>query len=176
MSSRPELKLDWCGHDAAKYAVEHWHYSECLPAGKLLKVGVWEAGLFIGAVIFSRGANNNLGRPFSLAQVEIAELTRIALTKHCAPVTRIVSIAFQFLRKNSPGLRLIVSYADPLKGHHGGIYQGGGMDLLRCITTPARSNARWGCDAQADSERIVWNHKRHDEISHHVETQIPHAA
>jgi hypothetical protein len=27
MSSKPVLKLDWCSHAAAKYAVEHWHYS-----------------------------------------------------------------------------------------------------------------------------------------------------
>ena len=26
--SKPTLKLDWCSHEAAKYAVEHWHYSK----------------------------------------------------------------------------------------------------------------------------------------------------
>ena len=25
------VKLDWCGYDAARYAVEHWHYSKSLP-------------------------------------------------------------------------------------------------------------------------------------------------
>ena len=31
MSDKPVLKLDWCSHAAAKYAVEHWHYeSRCL--------------------------------------------------------------------------------------------------------------------------------------------------
>ena len=134
MSSRPELRLDWCGHDAAKYAVEHWHYSECLPAGKIVKVGVWEDSVFIGCVLFSRGANNNLGSPYNLKQIEVAELTRVALNKHTAPVTRIVSIALRFLRLNSPGLRLIISYADPLKGHHGGIYQGGGW--IYCGASP----------------------------------------
>lgn len=126
MNSRPELKLDWCSHAAAKYAVEHWHYSKCLPSGKVVKVGVWESGTFIGAVLFSRGANNHLGSPYKLNQLEICELTRIALTKHQTPVTRIVAVAFRFLKQSSPGLRMIVSYADPLQGHHGGIYQGGG--------------------------------------------------
>ena len=32
-------------------------------------------------------------------------------------------LAVRFLRKSSPGLRLIVSYADASQGHHGGIYQ-----------------------------------------------------
>jgi hypothetical protein len=30
------------------------------------------------------------------------------------------------LKKQSPKLRLIISYADPEQGHHGGIYAGGG--------------------------------------------------
>ena len=33
------LRLDWCSHDAAKYAVEHYHYSRSMPAGKTVKVG-----------------------------------------------------------------------------------------------------------------------------------------
>lgn len=122
---KPVLKIDWATHEAAKYACENWHYSECMPAGKLLKVGAWEDGKFIGVVIFGRGANNKLGSPYGLQQISICELVRIALTKHKTAVTRIASIAINFLKKQSPGLRLIVSYADPMQGHHGGIYQGG---------------------------------------------------
>lgn len=125
MSSRPDLKLDWCDQVAAKYAVTHWHYSRSLPAGKSVKIGAWEDGRFVGCVVFSRGANNHIGAPYGLDQTEVAELTRVALTTHSAPVTRIVSIAIRQLRKQSPGLRLIVSYADPGEGHHGGIYQAG---------------------------------------------------
>ena len=29
--SKAILKLDWCDYKAAKYAVEHWHYSKSLP-------------------------------------------------------------------------------------------------------------------------------------------------
>jgi hypothetical protein len=76
-------------------------------------------------VIFSRGANNNMLRPFGLSHSEGCELTRIALTRHQSPVTRIVSVAIKFLAVNSPELRLIVSFADPQQGHHGGIYQAG---------------------------------------------------
>jgi len=125
MSSRPELKIDWCTHEAAKYAVEHWHYSKCMPCGKMNAVGVWEAGKFIGTVLFSRGANHNIGRPYGLTQTEVVELTRVALTKHAATVTRIVSLAFRFIKKKSPGIRLCVSYADPEQGHIGVIYQAG---------------------------------------------------
>jgi hypothetical protein len=119
------LKLDWCSFEAAKYAVLKWHYSQAMPSGKLTKIGVWEHDKFIGCVLFGRGANNTLGAPYGLSQTECCELVRIALTKHETPVTRIVAIAIRMLKKLSPGLRLIVSFADTEQDHHGGIYQGG---------------------------------------------------
>jgi hypothetical protein len=122
---KPVLKIDWATHQAAKYAVENWHYSESMPAGKLVKVGAWENGKFIGVVLFGRGANNNIGKPYGLSQTAACELVRIALTKHITPVSKIAAIAMRFLKANSPSLRLIISYADPLQGHHGGIYQAG---------------------------------------------------
>jgi len=118
--------MDWATHEAAKYAVENWHYSKVLPAGKLLKVGIWENRTFIGVVLFGRGASPNLGNPYGLQQDECVELVRVALTKHLTPVSRIVSIAIKFLRKSNPRIRLIVSFADAAQGHHGGIYQAGG--------------------------------------------------
>lgn len=120
-----ELKIDWATHEAAKFACEKWHYSKILPTGKIVKIGVWENAKFIGVVLFSRGASPHLGTKFNLKQTELCELTRVALTTHIAPVSRIVSIALKFLRKQSPGLRLVVSFADPERGHAGGIYKAG---------------------------------------------------
>jgi len=45
------LHLDWCSHDAARHAVMRWHYSRQMPSCKLVKVGVWEDGRFVGAII-----------------------------------------------------------------------------------------------------------------------------
>lgn len=118
-----QLKIDWATHASAKYACENWHYSKSVPVPPLVKVGVWECGEFIGVVIFSRGASGNLLKPYGLDQDQGCELTRIALTKHVAPVSRILRLAMKFLGKNSPELRLIVSFADPQYGHHGGVYQ-----------------------------------------------------
>jgi hypothetical protein len=125
-SSKSDLRVDWATHAAAKYACEHWHYSKSVPVPPLVKVGVWETNKYIGVILFSRGANNNMLKPFGLSVTEGCELTRVALSGHCAPVSRIIKIALKFLRDNSPGLRLIVSFADPSHGHHGGIYQAGG--------------------------------------------------
>lgn len=62
--SKPTLKLDWCSHEAAKYAVEHWHYSKCMPKSKLAKVGVWEDDRFIGVVMFGVGATKDIVAPY----------------------------------------------------------------------------------------------------------------
>ena len=120
-----DLRLDWASYDAAKFACMHWHYSKCLPVGKLVKIGVWEYDKYIGCVLFGRGANHNMLTSFGLDQDQGCELVRIALKKHQAAVTRILKFALLFLKKQSPKLKLIVSYADPDEGHHGGIYQGG---------------------------------------------------
>lgn len=123
--SKSDLVIDWATHAAAKYACEHWHYSGCLPMGKLVKVGAWENGKFIGVVIFGRGATPNLGKPYGLAQTECVELVRIALRDHATPVSKIAAIAIRILKKSNPNVRLIVSFADRSQGHHGGIYQAG---------------------------------------------------
>jgi hypothetical protein len=117
------LRLAFCHREAAIFAVKVWHYSRTLPAGRLVCVGVWEKSMFVGAVIFGRGASSEIGSPFGLCQSEVCELTRVALGPHQAPTSQIVSLAVRLLRRQSPGLRLIVSYADPEHGHHGGIYQ-----------------------------------------------------
>lgn len=120
-----DLKLDWCSHEAAKYAVTKWHYSRSLPTPPVVRIGVWEESTFIGCVLFSRGANNNLMNPYGLKCTEGCELTRVALNNHKTPVTKIVAVAIKFLKTHSPGLRLIVSFADPNEGHIGTIYQAG---------------------------------------------------
>jgi hypothetical protein len=123
--SKSDLKIDWATHAAAKYACLNWHYSGSVPVPPLVKVGVWEFGKFIGVVMFSRGASSNLMKPYGLRQDEGCELTRVAMTKHDVAVSRVMKVAIAFLKKNSPALRLIVSFADPQYGHHGGIYQAG---------------------------------------------------
>jgi hypothetical protein len=125
-SIKPVLRLDWCTVEAAKFACENWHYSKTLPAQKLVRVGVWEDGKFIGCVLFGDGANNQMLKPYGLEYEDGCELVRIALTAHRTEVSRIMAVAMKFLRKHCPRLRLIVSYADPAQGHHGGVYQASG--------------------------------------------------
>ena len=118
-----ELKL--VNTQAANYAVKNWHYSRILPTGKLVKVGVFENSDFIGVIIFSRGASPYLGNSLELDQTEVCELTRVALTNHKTPVSQLLAESFKVLKETNPGLRCVVSFADPKEGHKGGIYQAG---------------------------------------------------
>lgn len=121
--SKADLRVDWCSYEAAKFAVEHWHYSKRMPMPPLVALGAWEDGVYIGAVLFGRGANYAAGNQYGLTQLQACELVRVALRGHVSPVSRIVSIAVKMLRRQSPELRLIISYADSDQNHHGGIYQ-----------------------------------------------------
>lgn len=126
MSSRPELKLDWCSHKAARYAIDHWHYSKSMPAGKSVKVGAWEDSKYIGVVIFGRGGNKGLGKEFGLPHLECCELVRVALSVHATPTSRILAISCKMLKRFSPGTRLIVSFSDMHQNHVGTLYQAAG--------------------------------------------------
>jgi len=126
MSSRPELKIDWATHEAAKYACLHWHYAKRMPDPKSVKIGAWEDGKFIGVVMFTRGVSGtNISKTLGIRPEEIAELSRVALTDHKIAVTRIIKISLSILKRTFPGLRIIVSYADENHGHIGAIYQAG---------------------------------------------------
>lgn len=125
MSSRQkvDLKVDWCSYQAARWAVEHWHYSKRMPKSKIVKLGAWEDGEFVGAVIFGVGATGDLVKGYGLGKNQGCELVRIALRKHRSPVSMILSIAISKIKAQSPRLRLIVSFADPEMRHLGVIYQ-----------------------------------------------------
>jgi len=137
MSSTSDLRLDWCSHQAAAFAVKRWHYSHSLPPPPHNRIGVWEGQRFVGCVLFARGASPALLAPYGLTAIEGCELVRVALDTHKTPVSRIVAIAIKFLKRRCPGLRLIVSFADPSEGHHGGIYQAMGWIYVG-QTAPAR--------------------------------------
>lgn len=102
-----------------------------MPASKLVKIGVWENGEFIGVVIFGRGANKNTANSLGYKQTECCELVRVALKEHETPVTRILKIALKILKKHNPGLKLVFSYADETnQGHKGTIYKAGNWNYI----------------------------------------------
>lgn len=117
------LRLVWTTHRGMQYACEHWHYTKSVPTPPTVQLAAFEGHRVVGVVVFSRGANKHLYRPYGLKQTEGAELTRVALRDHKTPTSRIVAIAFKMLEQHCPGLRLVVSFADPAAGHVGTLYQ-----------------------------------------------------
>lgn len=138
MNGGHSLRVDWCSQEAAKYAVEKWHYSRSMPRFKISRFGVWEDGEFVGTVIYGGGATPNLLKPYGLTQFEGCELVRVSMTTHKTPVSRVIAITLKMLRKAYPRLRLVVSFADPAEGHAGGIYKAGGW-----IYTGTMNEARY---------------------------------
>src|SRR5262245_18423610 len=175
LSRKPTLRIDWCSYEAAKYAVKHWHYSRSLPCSKTARLGVWEDDKFIGAIVFAWGANRHLAGEYKLKMIECAELCRVALAKHSTPVSRILSIAVKMLKREMPGLRLIMSYADVNHGHFGKIYQASnwvfvgetgheaGIVLKGKLTQRRTINSKYG------TSTIHWLHKNADSCARRVE-------
>ncbi len=149
MSEGTNLRVDWCSYEAAKYAVEHWHYSERMPKFKQVYLGVWENQKYIGCVIFGLSVTPYLGQSFGLSNIECVELTRIALTKHFSPVSKIAAIAIKMIKIQSEGLRLLISYADPMQNHVGGIYQA--MNWIYCGRSSAVQQFFYKGDWRNDS-------------------------
>lgn len=121
------LKIDFVSHDVYKAALRRWYYRPDVPVGKLVRLGAWEDGRFVGVVSFGPGSSSTLGQRFGCTPLQSCELNRIALSpEHQTEVSRIIRIAVLMLRKQSPGIKVIVTFADPQAGHHGGVYQGAG--------------------------------------------------
>lgn len=140
-----KLRLGFCSHEAAKFAVMKWHYSKRMPKSRLIKIGVWEDDQFIGVIIYGRGTNRNIGKRFNLEQTEICELVRVALRRHQTPVSKLLAISFKLVKQCSPKMRLIISFADPAQNHHGGVYQASNW-IYDGTTNAARQwliNGKW---------------------------------
>lgn len=132
-----DLKIAYCSYKAAKYAVMNWHYSKSMPSAGLIKYGAWEGERFIGAVIYGKGATPDLVKQYGLNKIQGCELVRVALSVHKSSVTKIISITMKLLKRDNPGLRLVVSFADTEQGHLGVIYQAGNW-IYSGKTTSAR--------------------------------------
>lgn len=159
-SSQVELKVDWCSYEAAKYAVEHWHYSHSMPTPPVVKLGVWENGNFVGAILFSRGVTDNLGKPYGFIATEVAELSRVALREHISTVSKLISIAIRKLKAKEKGLCLLVSFADPNVGHLGRIYQA--ANWFFAGVTPKSKKFR-------DSRGRVWHSRQVSKSGYNIQ-------
>ena len=119
-----ELAIQRVNQLTAKIPCEHWHYAGKLPSMITDVFGVWELGVFQGVLVFGFPVSQYAGRMFGLSDNQhIRELLRIALRGHCSTLTSIMSRILRQFKLDNPSVELVISYADPNAGHHGGIYQ-----------------------------------------------------
>lgn len=116
------LWLERIDFHTARQCVEKWHYSGgCTTV--ICSYGVWESGVFQGAVMFSQGAASCIARPFGLRPQQVRELVRVALNAPKTPVSKIVAVALRLFHRDYPDVLVVVSFADSSQGHVGTIYQ-----------------------------------------------------
>jgi len=106
------------------HACKNFHYSQSIPCGRKVAFAIFEEGAFIGVIIYSLGANNNLAKSFHMEQGDVVELTRIALKKHRNFVSLYIARTLKDLKLISPRVQIVVSYADiDHQAHAGAVYQ-----------------------------------------------------
>ena len=118
------MRLTNANRKAVVYACRNYHYSKCAPAGIQYAYNVYNADNdWCGVVLFSGGANRNIGSPFGLKYGEVLELTRVALNGKQETTSKAVAMALKRLKRDDPLCKLVVSYADIDQDHYGIIYQ-----------------------------------------------------
>lgn len=106
-----------------RYSCKNYHYANKVPSVQIA-YSCYEDNEFIGVIIYSGGANNNLAKKFNLVQGQIMELVRVALNgKQKSPTSKFVAISMKLIKKHKPLVRLLVSYADTAQNHKGTIYK-----------------------------------------------------
>jgi hypothetical protein len=116
------MKLERASAKAVKYAIMNWHYSKAVPSVSLSFAVFNNDDSFCGVICYGLGATHNIGKPFGLQNGQCIELVRVALNGQ-AKTSKAVSLSLKLLKKYSPLVKLIVSYADSEQGHTGVIYQ-----------------------------------------------------
>ena len=159
------LCVDYCTYKAAKYAVEHWHYSGSISTGKRTIFGVWEHNRFIGSIVYGQGANRHLARNVGLVMTACCELTRVALREHDYPVTQMIAQTIKRIKQDQPGLRCIISYADLEQGHEGKIYQAGNWIYLGLVQQGRDSTPKYRIHGKVVHGRTLYNRGHKQQIS-----------
>lgn len=117
------MRLALATYEAVKYACMTFHYAKAVPAA-VCSFSVFNSkNEWCGCIVYSHGANNNLGKKYKLRQGEVCELVRVALNGQQESTSKAVSISLKLLSKLNPLLKLVISYADCDQEHIGTIYQ-----------------------------------------------------
>ena len=117
------MRLEKASLKAIQYSCKYFHYSKSVPVLPFGFSVYNDNDEWCGTIIYSCGANPNLGKSYGLVFGEIIELTRMALNGKQESTSKALSLSIRLLPKFAPLIRLIVSFADQNQNHFGTIYQ-----------------------------------------------------
>ena len=111
----------------AKAVLVRNHYLKSMPGGTQLALGVFEGALLQGVLTVSVGSPMVFRLVHGAEPGDCATLSRFWLSDVLPrnSESRVLGVVLRAL-KRCTSLKFLISYADPAKGHHGGIYQATG--------------------------------------------------
>jgi hypothetical protein len=90
-------------------------------------LGVFYANTLIGCLIYGFPVGRQTVKSIitTLSNDQVLELTRLWIADGygCNIESYAIGQSFKWLRKNAPSIKVLISYADPMAGHLGKIYQ-----------------------------------------------------
>lgn len=117
------MRLEIASHKAIKYACMNFHYAKAVPVNPFAFSVFNNKNEWCGCILYSAGANPNIGKQFDLANGQIVELIRMALNGKQESTSKALALSLKILPKKMPTVKMIVSYADLDQSHNGTIYQ-----------------------------------------------------
>lgn len=117
------MRLEIASGKAIKYACTNFHYSKKYPMHNLSYSVFNDKNEWCGVIMYGRGVNPHISRPYGLKQGQVLELQRVALNGKQKSTSKAVAISLKLLKKHVPLCKLVVSYADGNQSHFGTIYQ-----------------------------------------------------
>ncbi len=113
--SARSLSVEPIPYRYARNFVTRYHYLHYAPPGAKVCLGVWYADRLVGVLLFGRPVARLEDQKYTL------ELTRMVLLDECPmnSESRVLALAARWVRRHLPGVRRLIAYADPARGHRG---------------------------------------------------------
>lgn len=117
------MRLEKASFNAVKYACINFHYAKRVPVIRMSYSVFNNNNEWCGVICYGSGAGDKVAKHFDLKQGQCCELVRVALNGKQEQTSKALSISLKLLKKQSPLLQLVYSYADVDQEHFGTIYQ-----------------------------------------------------
>ena len=118
------MNLKKASKKAIKYSCINFHYSKTIPAGATYGYSVFNnQNIWSGTILYGRGGNPSIAKPYGLKHGNVIELVRMALNGKQESTSKALAISLKLVKKHCPTVKMIVSYADEGQNHKGIIYQ-----------------------------------------------------